>query len=172
MPFPNLLQMKSISKKNGLVLGMLNLALAFACAVTFFGILEGTVVLSQWLRSYTGDPRVDVPFPVFVLLPLYAITFLAVWAVFAMRLQPRPWSDALRTGLSGAAPLFGLALLGYLGVAALIVTGDFSTDSMLEAAVWAYGLLSTLILGAGIACTAIVALFSPRPYSAPFTQAA
>ncbi len=72
--------------------------------------------------------------------------------------------QAVQTGLLGAAPLFGLSLLGYLGVYWILATGGFGSGSMLVATVWIYGILSTLILLAGLVCTAIVAFCSPRPH--------
>lgn len=167
MQFPSWLQVTSVLKNSGLVLGMLNLALAVLCAITFFGTLAVTLGMSEWLRSLTGNLWISVPFPAPVLLLIYVVVFLLAWALFARRLPPRPWSGAIQTGLVGAIPLFGLSILGYLGVAALLATGDFNADPMLEASVWVYGILSTLILFAGITCTATIALFSPRLHSSP-----
>ncbi len=163
MSLPSWIQPGNDSIRNGLILGILNLGLAFACAITFFGVLAAVMVLSGWLRSYNGDPRMMVPFPVPVLFLLYAAALVLVWTRFARGLQPRPRSRAIRTGLLGATPLFALALLGYLDVAWINATGDFASDSMLEAAVWISGILATLILLAGVACAAIVSLFTPRP---------
>ncbi len=156
------LQARNHSRGKGLVLGMLNLGMAFACAITFFGVLGATLALSQWLWSYTGNPRAMVPFPLPVLFLLYVVAFVLMWTRFARGLQPRSKSQAIRTGLLGATPLFGLSLLGYSSVAWTAATGDFGPDSMLAATVWVYGILSTLILLAGVACTIITALFSPR----------
>ncbi len=164
MQLPAWIQPKSILKEDGLVLVMLNFALAFLCAIAFFGVLAATVFLSVWFQSYTGNPRVSVPFPWYVLLLLYVIAFVLIWMRFARRLQPRSRSRAIRTGLYGATPLFGLSLLGYLSVAWTLATGDFGPDSMLEATVFVSGVLSTLILLAGVSCTAIVTLFTPQSY--------
>jgi hypothetical protein len=114
MQLPAWIQLTSVFRENGLVLGICNLALAFICAITFFGVLAATLVLSVWLQSYTGNPRVFVPFPGYVLLLLYVVAFILIWTRFARGLQPRSRSRAIRTGLYGATPLFGLSLLGYL----------------------------------------------------------
>lgn len=162
MQLPTLLQAKALLSQNGLVLAMLNVALAFACAITFLGVLAAISVFSVWLQSYTGNPRAFASFPVPALFPLYIAAFLVMWAFFAKRMQPRPTSRAAQTGLVGAAPLLVLALLGYSGIAWLLATGDFGPDSMLAASVFAYGLFATLSLLAGITCTVTIALFSPR----------
>lgn len=47
----------------------------------------------------------------------------------------------------------------------MVATGDFDADPMLEAGVWIYGILSTLILFAGLVCTATVAFLTPKQYS-------
>lgn len=158
------IQSTRTKREKGLVLGMLNLALAFVCATTFFGVLAATVLGSAWLQSYTGNPRLSVPFPWYVLLPLFVIAFLVMWIRFARGLQPEPRPRLARTALLGAAPLFGLSLLGYMSVAWTLATGDFGPNSMLEAAVFIYGVLSTLILLAGVTCTMVVTWLSPRPY--------
>lgn len=154
----------STLRENGLLLGVLNLALAFACAFAFFGVLAATFVASAWLQSYTGNPRALMPFPVPVLFLLYVIAFVLMWVRFARGLEPRSSSRAIRAGLFGATPLFGLALLGYLSVAWTLATGDFGPNSMLEATVAIYSILSTLILLAGVTCMTVVALFTPRPH--------
>ena len=143
---------------------MLNLGMALACGITFFGVLKITMFLS-WLRYSTGNPSTPVPFPVPLLLLLYVVAFVAMWTRFAKGLQPRPRSRAIQTGLLGATPLLGLSSLGYLVVAWVIATGDFASGSMLLATVWIYGIFSTLILFAGFVCTAIVAFFSPQQHT-------
>ncbi len=164
MQLSTLLHAKTLLRENGLVLGMLNVALAFACAITFFGVLAAVSVFSAWLQLYTGNPRAFVSFPVPALFIVYIAAFPVMWAYFAKRMQPGPTSRAVWTGLAGAAPLFGIALLGYSAVALMLAMGDLAPDSMLEASVWIHGILSTLILCAGVACAAMVAVFSPRSY--------
>lgn len=151
-------------RKDAMVLGALNVGMALVCGITFFGVLAITGFLSWWLRSSTGNPAAYVPFPYPVLLLLYVVALLVVWTRFAKGLQPRPRSRAIQTGLLGATPLFGLSLLGYLVVAWILATGDLGPDSMLVATVWIYGILSTLVLFAGLVCTAIIAFFSPRQH--------
>lgn len=158
-------QRRSDPRIDALILGLLNFTMALLCGIIFFGVLGVTVLLSGWLRASTGDPAASVPFPFPVLVLLYVVAFVIMWVRFAKGLQPRPKSQAIQTGLLGAAPLLGLSLLGYLGVAWTIATGDFGIDSMLEATVWIYGILSTLILSAGLACAVIVAYFTPQRHS-------
>ncbi len=159
------LQQWSAPRRDAIVLWVLNLGMALACGITFFGALAITPFLSGWLQFLTGNPRALVPVPVPLLFLLYVVAFVAVWTYFARSLRPRPWSRAIQTGLLGAMPLLGLSLLGYVSVAWTIATGDFGPNSMMVATVWVYGILSTLILFAGLTCTAIVAFFSPRQYA-------
>lgn len=156
---------KSALREKGVLLAAVNLALACICAMTLLGFLAATFVLAGWLQSSTGNPRVLVPFPAPVLFLLYVIAFVLTWTRFARGLQPGPTSYAIRTGLVGASPLLGLSLLGYLSVVWVLATGDFGPDSMLEATVFVYGILSTLILFAGVACMAFITLLSPRPHA-------
>lgn len=165
MPLRAWIDSRSILKESGLVLAGLNLAMAFACVVTFFGVLAGTLALSLWLRSFTGNPDLFVPFPAYVLLLLYVVAFLAMWIRFARGLLPSTRSRAVRTGLVGATPLFGVALLGYVSVVGTLILGDFGPNSMLEATVFIYAALSTLVLLAGLCCIATVAWFGPHPHS-------
>jgi MFS family permease len=164
MQLPAWIQPTRILRERGLVLGVLNLSLAVLCGITFVGVLAATLILSVWLQSYTGNPRLSVPFPWYALLPLFVVAFLVMWIRFARGLQPEPRSRLVRTGLLGAAPLFGLSLIGYMAVAWTSATGDFGPNSMLEAAVFIYGVLSTLILFAGVTCALIVTWFSPQQH--------
>jgi hypothetical protein len=162
MQLPAWVQLRSALRENGLLLAMLNLALAFVCAITFFGVLAITGFLSGGVKSSTAT---TVRFPLPELFLLYVVAFVVMWTLFAKGLQPRPRYRAIRTGLLGATPLFGLGLLGYLGVAWIVATGDFVSNSMLDVTVFIYGILSSLILLAGVACMAVIAWFSPRPHS-------
>lgn len=93
-------------RKDALILGVLNFSMASLCGITFFGVLAITVFLSGRIRSSTGNPAASVPFPVPVLFLLYVIAFVVMWTLFAKRLEPRPRSRAIQTGLLGATPLF------------------------------------------------------------------
>lgn len=153
---------------NGLRLAALNTALASFCITSFLGTLGAVAVLSTTLMSTTGNPRALVPFPFPFLLVLYVAIFMIAWTLFARRLPGSARRHVSQTALIGATPLFGLSLLGYAGVAWMLAFGDFNANSMLDASVWIYGLISTLILLAGASCLAIVAFVARQ--SKPFPE--
>lgn len=147
---------------NGLRLAALNSLLAVFCIGSFLGTLGTVALLSTWLMSATGNPRSFIPFPYPLLLLLYVVIFITAWVLFAKRLPKSTRRQIFQTALIGATPLFGLSLLGYASVAWTLAFGDFNANQMLEVSVWIYGMISTLILLAGLSCVALITLIGLR----------
>ncbi len=140
---------------NGLRLALLNAGLAIFCIVSFLGTLFVVTSLSRRRFAGSGDPSTSVPFPYPVLLLAYGLMFLLAWAWCGRRL-PGSRPARLQAALIGALPLLGLSLLGYLGVGAMLVWGDFAGQGMLEAGVFIYGAIATLILLAGLTSVGLI----------------
>ncbi|TAK32805.1 MAG: hypothetical protein EPO21_14510 [Chloroflexota bacterium] len=147
--------------RDGIRLAVLNGVLSLICIASFLGILALVVAISAWRMNATGDPRSGIPFPVPLLFALYAVAFIVGWVRFG-RSMAGTRQQVLRSALLGAAPLFGLSLLGYASVVWMLVFGDFTANQMLNASVWVYGMISTLILLAGASCVAVTTSVAGR----------
>lgn len=142
--------------RNGFRLAVWNTVLSVLCVSIFSGIL-GLILLISWImRSMTGNPALAFPFPFPWLLLLFAGLMVTAWITFGRCLEVRSTRQAFLTGLVGATPLYGLSGLGYLWVIWMSLFGDFGANQMLGASIFVYGLISTLILLAGLTCTVVV----------------
>lgn len=142
--------------QNGLRLAALNFALAIVCIFIFVGTLGTLSLISSLFQTYV------LPFPFLVLLILFTIIFLATWVGFAKRLRLTQNNKHFQTSFIGAIPLLGLSLLGYINVILTLVFGDFNANQMLEASVWIYGVISTLILMSGLSCIVLINLIAQQ----------
>lgn len=81
--------------------------------------------------------------------------FLFAWLWCGRRL-PGSRRARLQAALIGALPPFGLSLLGYIGVGGMFLLGDFAAKSMLDASVFIYGAIATVILLAGLTSVGLI----------------
>lgn len=147
---------------NGIRLAAINAFLSILFIVTFIGVIEIELLLSKWMSMVSGDPRFYLPFPFPWLLSLYAVILFIVWMIFARQLKIHARRQLFPIALIGSTPFFVLGLLGYTNVGWMLAFGDFNANQMLEASVWVYGMISTLIFLAGITCVLLVTLVSKK----------
>lgn len=141
-----------------LQLMVMNVLLAVFCSGTFVGGIQ----LVAWVnhrRLAMDHAASEMPFPYPVLLILYAILFIAASRWFAKRLAPLPSRGKLIAAGIGISPIFGLALLGYVTVAAMIFIGG---NNLPPGAPWVCGAASTLILFAAGAEMLLILMLSQR----------
>lgn len=132
------------SRKAALRLAILNSLLIGFCLLTFWGTLSAAV---QWNMPF---------FPLPLLFLLYVVVFSVAWARFGLRLPGNVRGETRCVALLGAVPLFGLSLLGYAVAVWTFLFGDFAAGQMLNARIWVFGMLATLVLLAGAACVIVV----------------
>ncbi|GAB6933289.1 hypothetical protein [Calditerricola satsumensis] len=85
-----------------------------------------------------------------------AALFLAAWILFVRRLPPLDRSRIRAIGIWGTAPFWAVGITGSIA-AILLAAGGFR-----PASVFAYGVLSALAMGLGLACWIVVAVLGGR----------
>jgi hypothetical protein len=146
---------------NGLHLALLNIGLAAFCATSFLAVLLGVSWLNRIMLARGGSPSAELPFPYPLLLLFYVIVFLVAWIRFGQRL-PAGGQKRLLTAFVGAAPLFGLGLLGYAGAVGALFLNSLDPNRMPAASFIVFSGISTLILLAGFTCAGLILLLGNR----------
>ena len=139
---------------SGLLLALLNAALAVFSVASFMGVLFVVSWLNQ-LRLADHSASSELPFPYPALMLLDAMLFLVAWIWFGRRL-PNVGRERFITALVGAAPLFGLSLLGYAGVLGGLVFEQVSPGRIPVGSFFVFGGIATLILFAGMTCVGLI----------------
>ena len=131
----------SITKQSywydGFRLVILNFIVATFCAASFFGTLFLVTA-------------VQLPFPYPLLFILYIVLCLGSWVWFGRRLAHNS-RHRLYTALIGGIPFWGVTLLGYFVTVSMVFLHDVMSF-------FVGGLLSTLVLCAGLTSIGIVVI--------------
>jgi hypothetical protein len=142
---------------NGLRLLLLNAALAGFSGGSFMGVLFLVSWINHLRLARGGSASDELPFPYLVLMGLYTILFVFAWIWFGRRL-PYSWRARIITAVVGAAPLFGLSVVGYVGVIGAVIFEGVHPGTIPVASFYVFGGISTLILLTGMTCVGLISL--------------
>jgi hypothetical protein len=134
-------------------LAALNTVLTVVCVIGFFGI--------QRITAAIVGPNIGLTLLSCLLLPVFACLFVVAWVLYGQRLGRAltGWRDVLPVAVVGAAPLFGLALIGYAAVGYILLQEMRAVPDpagMRGTSLMIYGVFATLVLLAALACTAVI----------------
>jgi hypothetical protein len=138
---------------DGLRLALLNALLAGLSGGSFVGTLLVVTAINHHYLAQNSRSR-ELAFPYRVLFILYVLGFLVSWIWCGRRL---PGKANTKTAVVGAAPLLLLALLGVAATVRAVVMCERDPSFPL-ATCFVYGLLSAMILLAGLTSILVIHL--------------